>query len=535
MNSFTAANVINIFNGTCNFATLVGAFLSDTYFGRYKTIRVATLSTFLGMLALTLTAAISKLHPPQCKSNDGSECDGPTIGQLTFLITSFGFLVLGAGGIRPCNMTFGADQFNPNTDSGRKGLNSFFNWYYSTIIFIIILSLAAIIYVQVNVSWALGLAIPTILMFCSCVLFLSGSKMYVKIIPDHSPIKTIAQVIVVAIKKRRLMLTDEPQISLHNHIPSNSIYSRLPYTDQLRFFNKATIISPDDEINIDGSASNPWRLCSIQQVEEVKCVIKVIPIWIACVIYYIIFIQMLTNAVFQALQTDRSLTSHSKFKIPAATYNGFSMLALTIWVPIYDRIILPKARKITKTEDGISKLQRLGFGFFLAIITMTISGLVESKRRYIALTEPTLGIEPRKGEISAMSSYWLLPQLAISGIAEGFSIIGQIEFYYKEFPENMRSFGGAFLFCGFALGAYLSSFIGSIVYMITKNSKSGNWLAEDLNKGRLDYFYYLIAILEFLNFGYFLVIAKWYKYKVVDSKIMKEKKDQVNLMSDHSV
>lgn len=47
MKSITATNLINIFNGTCNFGTLLGAFFSDTYFGRYKTLGFASVSSTL--------------------------------------------------------------------------------------------------------------------------------------------------------------------------------------------------------------------------------------------------------------------------------------------------------------------------------------------------------------------------------------------------------------------------------------------------------------------------------------------------------
>nr|GMC74340.1 protein NRT1/ PTR FAMILY 2.11-like [Ipomoea batatas] len=47
MKSITATNLINIFNGTCNFGTLLGAFLCDTYLGRYKTLGIASISSFL--------------------------------------------------------------------------------------------------------------------------------------------------------------------------------------------------------------------------------------------------------------------------------------------------------------------------------------------------------------------------------------------------------------------------------------------------------------------------------------------------------
>ncbi|CAN0857645.1 Protein NRT1/ PTR FAMILY 2.9 [Linum grandiflorum] len=47
MSSVSATTLINVFNGTCNLATLVGAFLSDTYFGRYKCLAFASVSSFL--------------------------------------------------------------------------------------------------------------------------------------------------------------------------------------------------------------------------------------------------------------------------------------------------------------------------------------------------------------------------------------------------------------------------------------------------------------------------------------------------------
>ncbi|KAG8379114.1 hypothetical protein BUALT_Bualt07G0054400 [Buddleja alternifolia] len=509
MKSITATNVVNIFNGTCNFGSLLGAFVSDTYIGRYKTIGIASISSFLGMLVLTLSAAFSKLHPPKCQSEN---CVGPSPGQLIFLYSGFVLLIIGASGIRPCNLAFGADQFDPNTDSGRRGTNSFFNWYYFTFTFAMMISLTGIVYVQSNVDWAIGLGIPTFLMFLSCTFFFIGTRLYVKVLPEGSPLTSIVQTLVVAFKKRKLGLPEHPWDSLFNHIPSDSINSKLAYTDQLKFLNKAAILTPEDDIASDGSPANPRKLCSLQQVEEVKCVIRVIPIWLAGIIYYIVLIQMQNYVVFQAMQSNRKL-GNSNFKIPAATYQIFTMITLSIWIPIYDRIIVPFLRKITGKEEGITILQRVGIGILFGIITMIISALVEKHRRVLAETGHTLGLVERKGAISSMSGNWLIPQLVMAGLSEGFAIIGQVEFFYKQFPENMRSFGGSFLFCGFAMSNYLSSFLVSIVHKTTRVGETSNWLAEDLNKARLEYFYYLVAGLEVVNLGYFVVCAKWYKYK----------------------
>ena len=110
-----------------------------------------------------------------------------------------------------------------------------------------------------------------------------------------------------------------------------------------------------------------------------------------------------------------------------------------------------------------------------------------------------------------MSALWLVPQLVLSGLAEAFNTVGHLEFYYKQFPENMRSVGGSLFFCGMARTSYLTGLLVGIVHQTTEGDNS--WLPEDLNKGRLECFYYLIAAIEVVNFACFLVCAKWYRYK----------------------
>ncbi|KAK7388988.1 hypothetical protein VNO78_23819 [Psophocarpus tetragonolobus] len=507
LTNIAATQFINIFNGSTNFATLIGAFISDTYFGRYKTIGFCTFTSFLGLLMIQLTAAFKHLHPPKC-GKESKTCIGPTTGQMAFLVSGFGLLLVGAAGVRPCSLAFGADQFNPNTDSGKKGINSFFNWYFFTFTFAQMVSLTLIVYVQSNVSWAIGLGIPAALMLMSCVVYFMGAKLYVKVKPSGSPITSIVQVLVVAFKKRSLKLPaqhQDPMLSLFNHVPPKSVNSKLSHTFQFRSLDKAAILVAEDKILGDGSAANPWNLCSIQQVEETKCVARLLPIWVSTIIYHLVVIQMLTVLVLQALQSDRRL-GNTNFKIPAASYFIFSMFSMTLWLPIYDRIVAPFLPRLTAKEGGITVLQRMGVGLLLSALSMIVAGLVEERRRSFALSKP-IGMQPRKGAISSMSALWLIPQLALSGLADSFTTVGQVEFFYKQFPENMRSIAGSLLYLGLAASSYLSTFLISVVH------NTLNWLPEDLNKGRLDFFYYLIAALELINMGYFLLCSKWYKYK----------------------
>ncbi|MCD7461761.1 hypothetical protein HAX54_047046 [Datura stramonium] len=80
---------------------------------------------------INFVSVFKKLHPPHCESKDVSNCIGPTGWQTAFLLSGFGLLIIGAAGIRPCNLAFRADQFNPNTECDKRGVNSCFNWYFS--------------------------------------------------------------------------------------------------------------------------------------------------------------------------------------------------------------------------------------------------------------------------------------------------------------------------------------------------------------------------------------------------------------------
>nr|CAD1841808.1 unnamed protein product [Ananas comosus var. bracteatus] len=383
--SVTAATMLNLFSGTTNITPVIGAFLSDTYLGRYTTLGFASIASFVGMLILTLTATIRTLHPPHCDSSDTASdhhCRGPTTLQLLVLLSGFFFLVVGAGGIRPCNLAFGADQFDPRTESGRRGINSFFNWYYFTFTVAMMVSATVIIYVQSNISWSIGLAIPAALMFLSCAFFFVGTPIYV---------------VVAAIRKRRVQ---KPPIKegeeegaggrdLFDLPHRSALVTKLPYTDQFRFLDKAAIVIPSDELKPNGEAANRWRLCTLQQVEEVKCVARIIPVWSAAIVFYVATVQQSTYTVYQALQSDRRLIG--KFEIPAASFVVFSMLALTVWIPIYDRILVPLLRRLTGKDEGLTLLQRMGIGMVLAVVAMVVAALVEDRRRSYAVHRPLLG------------------------------------------------------------------------------------------------------------------------------------------------
>ncbi|CAA0826634.1 Protein NRT1/ PTR FAMILY 2.8 [Striga hermonthica] len=105
-------NVVTIWFGTANVSSILGAVVSDALIGRFLTLLIGTLFSLTGMAAMTLTAAEPSLRPPPCSADDQPSCSRPQEWQLAFLFISLGIIALGAGGIRPCNIAFGADQVN---------------------------------------------------------------------------------------------------------------------------------------------------------------------------------------------------------------------------------------------------------------------------------------------------------------------------------------------------------------------------------------------------------------------------------------
>ncbi|XP_023747939.1 protein NRT1/ PTR FAMILY 2.13 [Lactuca sativa] len=511
MTQVSSSYLIYIWSGIGNFAPLIGAYISDAHIGKFWVIAFASFASLIGMVMLTLIVAIPSLHPPPCTHQQAqlNQCQGPTTVHMGVLVLALGFLTIGSGGIRPCSLPFGVDQFDPTTDEGKKGINSFFNWYYTTFTIILLIALTLVVYIQDQVSWFWGFTIPTFLMVCSIVLYFVGTKMYVYVKPEGSIMSGILQAFVAAFKKRKLKLpkANENVTEVKFYNPrSKGAYDvpNLPFTNQFRFLNKAAIIL-DGEITSDGSRISPWRLASVQQIEEVKCLLKVIPILVSGIICFISIGQQGTFTISQALKMDRHLGPH--FQIPPGSLAVISMITIGIWLPFYDRILVPSLRKITKIETGITLLQRIGIGIVFSISSMVVAAMVEKMRRDSATSHN------KPDGVAPLSVLWLTPQLVLMGFAEAFGILGQIEFFYKEFPENMKSFANSMFFVVIGMSSYASGALVMIIHKVTGKNGRPDWLTKNINEGRVDYFYYVIVGLGVVNMVYFLVVANRYQYK----------------------
>ncbi|WCJ35987.1 Major facilitator superfamily protein [Euphorbia peplus] len=492
-------NVTSIWSGSSNITSLLGAWLADTYLGRFRTLLFGSFSSLLGMLLITLTVSLPFLTPPKCKDISSSTCPQPQNWQLGFLFVSLAFLSIGAGGIRPCNIAFGADQFDTSTPKGRSQLESFFNWWYFWFTIALIIALTGVVYVQTNVSWIIGFAIPTGCLVLSISLFLIGRHTYIRKKPQGSIFIDMIKVLVASRRKRRLVVPSDSSPAVYDPpMDKSNLHLKLDRTDRFKFLDKAAMIADPDELDAQGKAKNTWRLCSLQKVEELKCLIAIGPVWISGISCFVVMDQQNAFGILQIIQTNKFIGPH--FEIPPAWMSLTSMIALSLWIIIYEKIYIPQVKRLTGKPSRLSMEQRIRIGIFMSILCMIVAAFVEMQRRGAAIKNGSF--------VSPQTVSWLLPQFVLSGLVEAFAAVAVMEFYTTQMPESMRTVAGAVFFISLSIASYISSLLINVIHVATTKKGRTPWLGgRDLNRNRLDYYYLVIAGMAVLNLLYFNFFA----------------------------
>lgn len=237
-----------------------------------------------------------------------------------------------------------------------------------------------------------------------------------------------------------------------------------------------------------------------------------LPIFCSAIIMSTCLAQLQTFSVQQGSTMDTRITHHTQ--IPPASLPIIPLGFLIILVPIYDRVFVPFARKLTGRITGITHLQRIGVGLVLSSISMAMAALMEVKRKGTARRHGMLDALPVVQPLP-ISTFWLSFQYFIFGIADMFTYVGLFEFFYTEAPKGLKSISSSFLWCSIALGYFFSTILVQLVNHATKGAtRSKGWLAgNNLNRNHLNLFYWLLSVLSLINFFNYLFWARWYKYR----------------------
>ncbi|CAO2195408.1 unnamed protein product [Urochloa humidicola] len=457
MSTAAAAAGVNAWSGTVQVLPLVGALVADSRLGRYRALLGAGVLYLLSLGMLTGSSMLQTARSPPSSSP----------GRLAFFYVALYLLALAQGFYGPCGEAFGADQFAPSDDGADPSVpafrSSYFNWFHFSLSWGYAIATAGLSYVEDNAGWTVGFGVCWAAMVLYLVVFSLGTPTY-------------------RAKQR----------------PKDGG----PFAETMRAWAARVFRRKDATTRTERLVAGPGQ-------RKDGLIVKLLPIWFTSIIFAAIFSQVSTLFTKQASTLDRRLGGARGLVVPPAALQCLSNITFIVMLPLYDRVIVPLARRLTGHAAGITMLQRIGASMAAACAAMAVAALVEARRLRVA---SDAGLVDRPDVAVPMSLWWMIPQYVLVGLAGVLGQVGLEEFFYDQVPDALRSVGLALCLSIFGVGNYASSALVSAIDWATR-SKGESWFSDNLNRAHLDYFYWLLAGLAALEVAAFLYTANRYVYR----------------------
>ncbi|RZC46711.1 hypothetical protein C5167_039664, partial [Papaver somniferum] len=475
-------NTVSNWTGTVYMFSLVGAFLSDSYWGRYLTCSIfqviivmvrrqhSYVVIFLNVFShmCTLLKSLFLINPPRCGDAFGEvNCNQPSSVGVAIFYLSIYLVALGYGGHQPAIATSGADQFNEMDPVEKHSRALFFSYFYFALNVGSLFSNTFLVYFEDRGLWTVGF------------LASAGTSGYKRYKPCGNPLTRICQVFVDTIKKWKVKVPADGKMLYELEGSASAIKGsrKIHHSNELRWFDKAATITVKDK-NVEKAKQDPWRLCTVTQVEEVKALLKLLPIWLWTIIYSAVFTQTASLFVEQGAVMN---TKVGNFHIPAASMSAFDIVSVLFCTFIYNELLVPVTGKLTGNPKGLSELRRMGVGLLIGLLAMLAAGFTEIER---------------------------LRRYVLVGASEVFMYVGQLEFFNSQAPDGLKSFGSSLCMASISSGNFVSSF--NMVMGVTAGDSKPGWIPGNLNEGHVDRFFFLLVGLSAVNFIRYLLSARWY-------------------------
>lgn len=403
---------------------IIGALLSDIFFGKYRIIIWLSLVYCLGHAVLAL-GDLPFMHD--------------ILSPKAALATGLGLIAIGSGGIKPCVSAHVGDQFD---HKNAHLLERVYSYFYLSINLGAFLSTILIPVILRTHGPALAFGIPGILMFIATILFWLGRRKYIAIRPFKNNIWEDLN----GLKLVKALL---PFLALLSFalIPATASGEYMPvwvgYLLPVLFALLAVAVWLLQRSGTLGKVTYKNEfLRDAFSPKGVKAVLTLLILNIFVGVFWSLFDQNATTWVLQA-QSDLMDKNLFGYTLDPAQIQAANPLLILIFTPIFTFLLYPLINKFFP----LTMLRKIGIGLFITALSFVIVGYAES---FIF-----------KGE--TISVGWQFFAFMILTAAEVMVSITGLEFAYTQAPNSMKSLMLGFWLLAVSFGSILVKIVNKLI------------------------------------------------------------------------
>ncbi|KIM60959.1 hypothetical protein SCLCIDRAFT_123160 [Scleroderma citrinum Foug A] len=407
---------------------IAGAYIADTYWGRYKTVCVSVAIAMLGHIIMILSAI------PGVIGSDGSV--GLFI--LSLIVTG-----AGGGGFKSNISPLVAEQYRRTkkfigmTKSGERVIvdpslttSRIYMYFYLFVNIGALLGQVGMVYAEKYVGYWLAYTLPTCVFFISPLILWYGHGKYRTSPPTGSVLPTALRIWRYASRGR---WSWNPIKTVQNLTAEDFWESAKP----------SKVVGKKPE----------WMRYDDNWVDELRRGFKACFVFMWFPIYGLSYNQLNNNLTSQAA----TMSTHG---LPNDVLSNLDPLALIIFIPLCDLIFYPA---LTRCRITISPLRKISWGFYTGAAAMVWAAVVQ---HYIYQTNPCgyhagTCVDANGNPLVSHLNVWIQSgSYVLIALSEILTSITGLEYSFTMAPRNMRSLvASVLLFTGSLSAAVGEAFV----------------------------------------------------------------------------
>ncbi|KAI0037174.1 peptide transporter PTR2A [Vararia minispora EC-137] len=401
---------------------LLGAYVADTYWGRFNTIAVSVAIALVGHVLLIVSALPPVLDHPQ-----------GALGVLSLAIVVMG---LGTGGFKSNISPLIAEQqknLKPFVVTRKDGERVIIDPTLTTsriymVYFISLVGQITMVFAEKWVGFWLSYTLPTIVYLCCPIILVIGRNLYRRTPPQGSVLGNTLRIWRYAARGKWSW----------NPVTT---FKRLTASD---FWDSAR------PSRIPPEMRPGWIVFDDAWVDEVRRGLKACTVFCWFPLYWLTYNQMINNLTSQAA----TMTLHGA---PNDVINNLDPLALIVFIPIFDGFIYPFLRR---AGINFSPIRRITLGFLVGSAAMVWAAVTQ---HYIYKMSPCGYFAGDPGCDPAPINVWQQTgAYVLIAFSEIFASITGLEYAFTKAPGNMKSLVMAVFLFASAIAAALGEAFTSL-------------------------------------------------------------------------